>query len=64
MKENEEVAEVAEVKTETKKPSGKAKKDFTIHHNEFHIVIKKGDNFDGSKIPKMFWENLKTEKVF
>ena len=37
-----------------------AKKDWQIHHNDFHIVIKKGD---GIKVPKQFIETLKTEKV-
>ncbi len=38
-----------------------AVKDFELHHNDFHRVIKKGDFL--SDIPKEFLENLKTEGV-
>ena len=38
-----------------------AKKDFVIHHNEFHLVIKKGD--DLKDVPKIYLPNLKTEGV-
>ena len=38
-----------------------AKRDFVIHQNEIHIEIKTGD--DLSNVPKLFLENLKTEKV-
>ena len=38
-----------------------AKKDFTICHNDYFKKIKEGD--DISEVPKMFHENLKTEKV-
>lgn len=38
-----------------------AKKDFAIHHNDFHLEIKKGD--DLSKVPPIYWDNLKTEQV-
>lgn len=38
-----------------------AKKDFEIHWNEYHRVIKAGD--DVSDVPEMFHANLKTEEV-
>ena len=38
-----------------------AKKDFAIHHNDYHRVIKKGD--DLSDVPEMFHQNLMTESV-
>jgi hypothetical protein len=38
-----------------------AKKDFEIHHNEYHRVIKAGE--DVSDVPKLFHENLRTEGV-
>lgn len=38
-----------------------AKKDFSIHHNDFHLEIKAGD--DLSKVPSIYLENLKTENV-
>jgi len=38
-----------------------AKKDFVIHHNDFHLEIKKGDNL--KQVPDRFYQNLKTEKV-
>ena len=47
-----------------KKPEAKklqAKKDFEIHHNDYHRVIKKGE--DISDVPNKFHENLKTEGV-
>lgn len=39
-----------------------AKKDFEIHHNDFHLVIKEGDDLRKS-VPEMYRENLKTEGV-
>lgn len=42
---------------------GKAKKDFVIHQNEVHIEIKKGDEISEKKIPKKYWDNLRTEGV-
>lgn len=59
MSEKEAVDEKPETTKTTRKI--KAKRDFVIHHNEFHFDIKRGD--DLSKIPKMFHQNLKTEKV-
>jgi len=55
-------------KTEKKKPSKRSdgmisinpKKDFHIVFNQYDIKIIKGEKID---IPKMFEENLKTEKV-
>lgn len=38
-----------------------AKRDFVIHQNETHIVIKAGD--DLSSVPEKYLENLKTEAV-
>lgn len=38
-----------------------AKKGFEIHHNEFHRVIKEGD--DLSDVPAIYHANLKTEGV-
>lgn len=38
-----------------------AKKDFEIHHNEYHRMIKTGD--DISDVPELYLENLKTEGV-
>jgi len=38
-----------------------AKRDFVIHQNEVHIVIKAGD--DLSSVPEKYLENLKTEAV-
>ena len=38
-----------------------AKRDFVIHQNEIHIVIKAGD--DLSHVPEKYLENLKTEAV-
>lgn len=38
-----------------------AKKDFEIHHNAFHLVIKVGD--DLSNVPKIYLENLKAEGI-
>jgi len=35
-------------------------KDFVIHTHEVHIEIKKGEKLE---VPKMFLQNLKTEKV-
>lgn len=40
-----------------------AKKDFEIHQGEVHILIKKGDEISEKKVPKVYWENLKTEGV-
>jgi len=39
----------------------KAKKDFEIHHNDYHLVIKSGD--DLCEVPEMYLQNLKTEGV-
>ena len=52
-----------EKKEEKKKKSKKlvAKKDFVIHHNDFHLDIKEGDEL--KDLPEKFVENLKTEKV-
>lgn len=44
-----------------KKPEMVAKKDFEIHQNDFHLVIKAGD--DLSEVPAQFIPNLKTEGV-
>lgn len=38
-----------------------AKKDFEIHHNDYHRVIKAGE--DLKDVPILYWENLKTEEV-
>lgn len=38
-----------------------AKKDFVIHHNDYHREIKIGE--DVSDVPTMFHQNLKTEGV-
>lgn len=38
-----------------------ALKDFEIHHNDYHRVIKVGENL--SDVPEKYFENLKTEKV-
>ncbi len=38
-----------------------AKKDFEIHHNEYHKIIKMGD--DLSDVPAHYHANLKTEGV-
>jgi hypothetical protein len=38
-----------------------AKKDFEINHNEYHRVIKVGD--DLSDVPDLYHENLRTEGV-
>lgn len=38
-----------------------AKKDFEIHHNDFHLVIKSGDEL--KDVPVIYLENLKTEGV-
>ena len=38
-----------------------AKRDFVIHQNDIHIVIKAGD--DLSSVPEKYLENLKTEAV-
>lgn len=38
-----------------------AKKDFEIHHNDYHRVIKAGD--DVSDVPEHYHPNLKTEGV-
>jgi hypothetical protein len=38
-----------------------AQKDFEIHHNEYHRVIKCGD--DLSDIPELYHPNLKAEGV-
>lgn len=38
-----------------------AKKNFEIHHNDYHCVIKEGD--DLSQIPELYHANLKTEGV-
>ena len=50
-------------KSEQKKLEGQmiAKKAFEIHQNDYHKVIKKGD--DLSDVPKVYWPNLKTEGV-
>lgn len=40
-----------------------AKKDFVICHNEHHFVINKGDDIIKLGVPKVFHENLKTERV-
>lgn len=42
---------------------GKAKKDFEIHQGDVHIIIKKGEEISEKRVPKKFWENLKTEGV-
>lgn len=42
---------------------GKAKKDFEINQGEVHIFIKKGDEISEKKVPKIYWENLRTEGV-
>jgi len=46
----------------TKKVSKKliALKDWEIHFNELHLIIKKGEEV---KVPKMFIETLKVEQV-
>lgn len=51
-----------ERKKKTKKVFEKliALKDWEIHHNEYHLIIKKGEEI---KVPKMFIETLKVEKV-
>ncbi len=49
------------LKGETLGGGNTAKRDFVISHNEHQIVIKKGD--DLSEVPKLFFENLKTEQV-
>lgn len=38
-----------------------AKKDFEIHQNDYHRVIKEGD--DLSDVPECYHQNLKTEGV-
>lgn len=43
------------------KPELIAKKDFSIHHNEYHREIKKGD--DLSDVPELYLDNLRTEGV-
>lgn len=40
-----------------------AKRDFVIHQNDHHYEIKKGDDIVKLKVPQVFFENLKTEKV-
>jgi len=49
-------------KKKTKKVIEKliALKDWEIHHNEYHLIIKKGAEV---KVPKMFIETLKVENV-
>jgi len=42
---------------------GKAKKDFHILHGGMSISIKAGDEISEKKVPKIYWENLKTEGV-
>lgn len=51
------------LKLNLNKEKVEAKKNFIIHHNEHHISIKKGEKIDLEKIPSIFIENLKTEKV-
>ena len=41
----------------------KAKKDFEIFHNSTHIFLKEGKEYNLKDIPKIFWQNLKTENV-
>ncbi len=38
-----------------------AKKDFEIHQNDYHLVIKAGDNI--SDVPEIYIPNLKSEGV-
>jgi len=38
-----------------------AKKDFTLHHNEYRRTIKVGD--DLSDVPELYHPNLRTEGV-
>ena len=45
------------------KESKKAKKDFSINHNDYSLVIKEGDDLDLSSIPEIYHQNLKTEGV-
>ncbi len=40
-----------------------AKKDFEIHRNDDHFVIKKGDDIEKMGVPDIYYPNLKTEKV-
>jgi len=40
-----------------------AKRDFEIHHNQYHFCIKKGMDINKMDIPAHFHPNLKTEKV-
>ena len=51
-------------KEEKKKPKKEKKlialKDFVVCHNEHYYEIKEGEEV---KVPEMFLENLKTEKV-
>lgn len=57
--------EQSEAKEETRRPRRsttlKAKKDFVIHHNDYHRDIKEGD--DLKDVPKLYIDNLKTEGV-
>ncbi len=65
---DEKIQEGSEVETKgTSKKSKKifkdsytAKKDFVIHHNDFHLEIKEGESVD---IPEKYVVNLKTEGV-
>ena len=40
-----------------------ALRDFTITHNEHHFVIKKGDDIIKVGVPRIFYNNLVTEKI-
>jgi len=50
----------AEEKPSKRNSSSIAKKDFVIHFNDDHIVIKKGDVVN---VPEKYLPNLKTEGV-
>lgn len=40
-----------------------AKRDFVLLCNDDRFVIKKGDNLEQLGVPKLYFTNLKTEKV-
>jgi hypothetical protein len=47
--------------TKAEKSRLTAKKNFSLHHNEYHNEIKLGD--DLSDVPELYLENLRTEGV-
>ena len=61
MAKKKESGEISMYEPRTEPSTLIAKKDFEIHHNDYHRTIKAGD--DLSDVPEIYLQNLKTEEV-